>query len=131
MQIIQGVINIKRGVINIKRGVIITSLIDSPSYGPPRVLSVQNSPDISSLSENAKQYETKSAWNFLQSWLVDNKGVLKGGGFNYSSPPKNFFWGKVKKNGWVGRWWYLLTYFRGVTLFRKGLRYFYFFDKCF
>ena len=41
MQIIQGVINIKRGVI--------TSLIDSPSYRPPRVLSVQNSPDVSLL----------------------------------------------------------------------------------
>ena len=28
------------------------------------------------------------------------------------------------KNGWGGRWWYLLTYFRGVTFFREGLRYF-------
>ena len=46
---------------NIKRGVIITSLIDSPSYRPPRVLNVQNSPEVSSLSENDKQYETKCA----------------------------------------------------------------------
>ena len=28
--------------------------------------------------ENDKQYETKRAWNFLQSWLVGNKDVLKG-----------------------------------------------------
>ena len=62
------------------------------------MLSVQNSPDVSLLvHENDKQYETKRAWNFLQSWLVGNKGVLKGGGgFNYSSPLK-FFLGKSEE----------------------------------
>ena len=29
--------------------------------------------------EKEKQYETKCAWIFLQSWLVGNKGILKGG----------------------------------------------------
>ena len=28
------------------------------------------------------------------------------------------------KNGWGGKWWYLLTNFSGVTFFREGLRYF-------
>ena len=36
-----------QGVINIIRGVIITSLIDSPLYRPPRVLNVQNTLDVS------------------------------------------------------------------------------------
>ena len=46
--------------------------------------------------ENDKQYETNRAWNLLQSWLVGNKGVLKGGGggFNYSSPTEVFLGGK-------------------------------------
>ena len=44
-------------------------------------------PVISSLSENDKQYETKRAWIFLQSWLVGNKGILKGGGWSNYSPP--------------------------------------------
>ena len=37
--------------------------------------------------ENDKQYETKRAWNFLQSWLVGNKGVLKGEGSTTPPPP--------------------------------------------
>ena len=37
--------------------------------------------------ENDKQYETKRAWNLLQSWLVGNKGVLKGGGGCSTTPP--------------------------------------------
>ena len=86
-----------QGVINIKRGVIITSLSDSPSYRPPRVLSVQSSPDVSLLSENDKQYETKCAWIFLQSWLVGNKGVLRGGGVQLLLPPLNFFLGKSEE----------------------------------
>ena len=89
-----------QGVINIKRGVIITSLIDSPSYRPPQGVKCSKYPRcqfISSLSENDKQYKTKRAWIFLQSWLVGNKGVLKGGGgFNYSSPPE-IFWGKSEE----------------------------------
>ena len=57
--------------------------------------------------ENGKQYETKRVWNFLQSWLVGNKGVLKGGGVQLLLP-LNFSWGKVKKRckeneKWMGR----------------------------
>ena len=47
--------------------------------------------------ENDKQYETKRAWNCLQSWLVGNKGVLKGEGFNYPSPPPEIFSGKSEE----------------------------------
>ena len=56
------------------------------------------------------QYETKRAWNFLQSWLVGNKGILKGGGgVQLLLPaPLNFFFGKVKKRynedeKWMGK----------------------------
>ena len=55
------------------------------------------------------QYETKRAWNFLQSWLVGNKGILKGGGgVQLLIPPLNFFGGKVKKRynedeKWMGK----------------------------
>ena len=77
-------VRIIQGMINIKRGVIITSLIDSPSYRPPpqgvKCSKYPRCQFISSLSENDKQYETKRAWIFLQSRLVGNKGVLKGGG---------------------------------------------------
>ena len=45
--------------------------------------------------ENDKQYETKRVWNFLQSWLVGNKGVLKGGGS--TTPPPEFFLGKSEE----------------------------------
>ena len=40
----------------------------------------------------------------MVSW---QQGRIKGGGVNYSSPPRNFFWGKVKKRykdeKWMGR----------------------------
>ena len=44
---------------------------------------------------------------FLQSWLVGNKGVLRGGG-STTPPPLFFFGGKVKKRykeneKWMGR----------------------------
>ena len=43
---------------------------------------------ISNMKQNVCEF-------FLQSWLVGNKGILKGGGgFNYSSPPEFFFWEK-------------------------------------
>ena len=80
--------------------------------------------------ENDKQYETKRVWNLLQSWLVGNQGVLKGGGgVQLLLPPPKIFLGEkrrkgTKKNGWGGRWWYLLTCFSGVTFFREELRYF-------
>ena len=89
-----------QGVINIKRGVIITSLIDSPSYRPPQGVKCSKYPRcqfISSLSENDKQYETKRAWIILQSWLVGNKGVLKGGGGSTTPLPLKFFGGKSKE----------------------------------
>ena len=55
--------------------------------------------------ENDKQYETKRAWNFLQSWLVGNKDVLKG---STTPLPEIIFLGKVKKRykeneKWMGR----------------------------
>ena len=54
------------------------------------------------------QYETKRVWNFLQSWLVGNKGILKVGGGSTTPPPLNFFLGKVKKRynedeKWMGK----------------------------
>ena len=41
--------------------------------------------------EKDKQYETKCAWNFLQSWLVGNKGMSKGGGGGSTFPPLLIF----------------------------------------
>ena len=42
--------------------------------------------------ENDKQYETKRVWNLLQSWLVGNQGVLKGGGgVQLVLPPLKYF----------------------------------------
>ena len=57
--------------------------------------------------ENDKQYKTKREWNVLQSWLVGNKGVLRGG-VQLLLPPLIFFGGKVKKRykeneKWMGR----------------------------
>ena len=41
--------------------------------------------------KNDKQYETKRVWNLLQSWLVGNQGVLKGGGCSTTPPPLKYF----------------------------------------
>ena len=64
---------------------------------------------------------------FFKSWLVGNKDVLKWGGG--TTPPPEVCLGEkrrkcTKKNGWRGRWWYLLTCFSGVTFFWEGLIYF-------
>ena len=71
------------------------------------------------MSENDKQYETKRAWIFLQSWLVGNKGVLKGGGFNYSSS-LNFFLGKVKKRYKEDEKWGGREVVVAVNIFSRG-----------
>ena len=104
-----------QGVINIKRGVIITSLIGSPSYRPPRVLSVQNSPDVSLLVHCVKMISNmkQNVCDFLTIMLVGNKGISKGGGggggvSTTTPPPLKFFFGKVKKRykedeKWMGR----------------------------
>ena len=46
----------------------------------------------------SNDYETKRAWNFLQSWLVGIKGVLKGGGVQLLLPPPKFFFEKSEEN---------------------------------
>ena len=126
-----------QGVINIKRGVIITSLIDSPSYRPPSVLSVQNSPDVSLIVHWVKMISNmkQNLRDFFTTMLVGNKGTLKGGGgggggSTTTPPPLKFFWGKVKKRykqdeKWMGREVVVhVNIFSRVTFFREGLRYF-------
>ena len=90
-----------QGVINIKRGVIITSLIDSPSYRPPRVLSVQNSPDVSLLVHCVKMISNmkQNVRDFLTIMIVGNKGILKGGGgvSTTTPPPSEIVFGKSEE----------------------------------